>query len=117
MGMQMERGSKYNPYECPECGYKTTRKGNLKIHLERVHGLFPFLPEHSKEDWVYAQLHTLAKEYAKAEIAGDKEAVHRFWGSLLSLYTYHRGLFPIEYIVEAIANQRKQLEKRLSKSR
>ena len=111
------RGSKHNPYECPECGYKTTRKGNLKIHLERVHGLFPFLPERSKKGWVYAQLHSLAKEYAKAKIAGDKEAAQRFWNSLISLYTYHRGLFSIEYILEAIAEQRKGLEKHLSRSR
>lgn len=104
----MQRGSKYNPYECPECDYKTTRKGNLKIHLERVHGLAPFLPERSKEDWVYAQLHTLAKEYVEAEARGDKEAVQHIWGSLISLYTYHRGLFPIDYIVEAIAKERKK---------
>ncbi|MBA7656473.1 hypothetical protein ES703_64399 [subsurface metagenome] len=111
------RGSKHNPYECPECGYKTTRKGNLKIHLERVHGLFPFLPERSKKDWVYAQLSALTKKYVKAEMRGDKEAVHDIWDSLISLYSYHRGLFSIEYILEAIAEQRKGLEKHLSRSR
>ncbi len=111
----MERGSKYNPYQCPECGYKTTRKWNMKVHLERVHGLMPFLPEQSREDWVYAQLHTLARQYAEAELAGDRERYHQLWNSLISLYAYHRGLFPVEHIVEVIAEERRQLRKRTAR--
>lgn len=88
----------------------------MKVHLERVHGLAPFLPGQSKKDWVYAQVRTLAGEYAEAEITGDKKETHRLWNSLLSLYTYHRGLFPIEYIGETIAEERKRLKKRIGKS-
>lgn len=112
----MERGSKYNPYECPECGYRTTRKSNMKVHLERTHGLAPFLPEQSKKQWVYAQLHTLARRCAEAELAGDKEKRHRLWNSLMSLHSYHRGLFPIERIPEIIGEERRQLRKRIEKS-
>ena len=111
----MRRGSKYNPYECPECGYKTTRKWNMEVHLERVHGLLPFLPERSKEEWVYAQLHTLARQCAEAELAGDKERCQRLWNGLISLYGYHRGLFPIEYIPEVIAKERKEIERRIER--
>jgi len=107
------RASKYNPYECPVCGYKTTRKWNLTVHLERVHGLAPFLPEQSKKDWVYAQLHTLARQHAEAELAGNKEKRDRLWSSLISLYRYHEGLFPIEYIVDVIDEEKRQLEKRM----
>jgi len=111
----MGRASKYNPYQCPECGYKTTRKWNMKVHLGKVHGLAPFLPEQSKEDWVYAQLHTLASQHAEAELAGDKEKSDRRWKSLISLYGYHRGLFSIERIVELVADERRQLEKRIQR--
>lgn len=113
----MRRGSKYNPYQCPECGYETPRKWNMKVHLERVHGLAPFLPEQSRKKWVYAQLQTLARQYAEAELAGDRERRDRLWNSLISLYNYHRGLFPIECIPQAIAEERHQLERRIGKSR
>lgn len=88
----------------------------MKVHLERTHGLAPFLPDQSKEDWVYAQLYTLAEEYAKAEMAGDKEKTHRVWNSLISLFTYHRGLFPIERIPEIIGKERRRLSKRIGRS-
>ena len=107
----MARGSRYNPYQCPECAYKTTRKWNMKVHLQRTHGLAPFLPERSKEDWVYAQLGTLAKEYAEAESAGDTKTKERLWDGLLSLYGYHRGMFPIEHIFQTVADERRKLEK------
>ena len=112
----MRRGSKYNPYKCPECGYQTTRKWNMKVHLERVHGLAPFLPRQSKEEWVYAQLDTLARQCAEADLAGDKQRHDRLWHSLISLYNYHQGLFPIEDIVDRIAEERKQLERRIKRS-
>jgi len=108
----MKRSSKYNPYECPECGYKSTRKWNMKVHLERVHGLAPFLPERSKRDWVFAQLHTLARQCAEADLGGDKDRQKHHWQSLVSLYRYHQGLFPVEHIVEVIAEKRRELEKR-----
>jgi len=111
----MERGSKYNPYQCPECGYKTTRRWNMKIHLERTHGLAPFLAEQSRKDWVYAQLHTLARQYAEAELTGDKGRCHKLWNSLISLYSYHQGLFPIEHISEVITEERRQLGKRTAR--
>lgn len=113
----MRRASKYNPYQCPECGYKATRKWNMEVHLQRVHGLVPFLPEQSKEDWVYAQLHTLARQYAEAELAGDEEKRNHLWNSLISLYGYHRGLFPIEHIVEVIADKRRELERHIRKQK
>jgi len=31
------RASKYNPYICDHCGYRTTRYGNMITHLEKVH--------------------------------------------------------------------------------
>lgn len=113
----MRRASKYNPYQCPECDYKTTRKWNMKVHLERVHGLAPFLPEESKEKWVYAQLYTLAKQCAQAELAGDRERHQRLWNSLISLYKYHQNLFPIERIPQVIAEERRQLERRIGKQK
>jgi len=94
-------------------GYRTTRKWNLKVHLERVHGLFPFLPERSQEEWVWAQFHTLAGECAKAQVAGDREKAKRFWDSLIGLYRYHRGLFPVEYIAQAVGKEKRELEKRI----
>jgi len=89
----------------------------MKVHLERVHWLAPFLPERSKEEWVYAQRRTLARQYAEAEVAGDKEKCKQLWSSLISLYAYHRGLFPIEHIPQIIAEERRELEKRLRRSR
>ena len=84
----------------------------MAVHLERVHGLAPFLPEQSKKDWVFAQLHILAKKYAEAEMAGDKDRQEHNWQSLLSLYRYHRELFPIVHINEVIAEKRQELKKR-----
>jgi hypothetical protein len=111
----MERSSKYNPYECPECGHKSTRKWNMKVHLERAHGLAPFLPERSTKEWVYAQLYNLTRQYAEAEVAGDKERCRRLWNSLISLYGYHRGLFHIGRIPELIAEERKRLLKQMER--
>ncbi len=34
------RASKNNPYVCDQCGYRSTRYGNMTSHLERVHGDF-----------------------------------------------------------------------------
>ena len=31
------RASKNNPYICDYCGYRTTRYGNMKNHLEKIH--------------------------------------------------------------------------------
>jgi len=31
------RASKNNPYICAYCGYRSTRRGNMKNHLEKVH--------------------------------------------------------------------------------
>jgi len=89
----------------------------MKVHLERVHGLMPFLPEQSGEEWVYAQLHTLARQCAEAELVGDKQRRVRLWNSLISLYGYHRGLFPIELIPQAIAEERRRLERSRSPKR
>ena len=89
----------------------------MKVHLQRVHGLVPFLPEQSKEDWVYAQLHILARQYAEAELAGDKDRRNRLWNSLLSLYRYHRGLFPTEHIVEVIDEKKRALERRIRRKK
>jgi len=112
----MRRGSKYNPYECPECGYKSTRKWNLKVHLERAHGLGPFLPEQSKEVWVYAQRRRLARQYAEVEQVGDKEKCRRLWNSLISLHAYHKPLFPMQRIPELIEEERRKLRKRIERS-
>jgi hypothetical protein len=78
--------------------------------MERIHGLARFLPERSQRDWVLAQLHTLAGQYAEAELAGDKDRCEHLWQSLLSLYRYHQGLFPIESIVQVISEHRRKLE-------
>jgi len=87
----------------------------MTVHLERVHGLAPFLPERSKKDWAFAQLHTLAQRYAEAELVGDKEKQQHYWQSLISLYGYHRGLFPIGHIVEVITEKERELERRAKK--
>ena len=31
------RASKNNPYICAYCGYQSTRRGNMKNHLEKIH--------------------------------------------------------------------------------
>ena len=111
----MKRSSKNNPYKCPECGYQSTRRWNIETHMERVHGLARFLPERSKKDWVFAQLHTLARKYAEAELAGDKDKREHYWQSLISLYGYHRDLFPIGHIVDVIAEKRQELGKRVKR--
>jgi len=74
------------------------------------------LPERSLKDWVFAQLHTLARRFAEAELAGDKERRDQTWGSLLSLYRYHSGLFPIEYIVQVIGEKRRELQRQRAQS-
>lgn len=107
----MTRGSKYNPYECPECGYKTSRKWNMKVHLERTHGLPPFLPEQSKKAWVWSQLRTLSRQYAEAELAGNKEKRHRLWNSLLSLRSYHKDIFSLDTMLDVIDEEKRELEK------
>jgi len=56
-------------------------------------------------------LHTLAKQCAEAELVGDKERRDQLWNSLISLYSYHRGLFPIEDIVEVIAEEKRRLQR------
>jgi hypothetical protein len=83
----------------------------MKVHLKRVHGLALFLPEQSKEDWVYAQLGTLAKEYAEAESARDKKGKQRLLDSLLSLHSYHRGMFPIEHIYKTKGMRKENLKR------
>ncbi len=47
------RASKLNPYECLECGYKTTRRGNLKAHCLKHHGFDPtvFRTARQMRDW------------------------------------------------------------------
>ena len=87
----------------------------MKVHLERSHGLATFLPERSTEDWVYAQRRRLARQYAEAELVGDKERRHRFWNNLISLYSYQRVLFPMERISDVIAEERRELEKRIGR--
>lgn len=111
----MRRSSKNNPYKCPECGYVSTRKWNMEVHIEKVHGLARFLPERSQKDWVFAQLHALAKQYAEAELAGDKDRREHYWQSLISLYGYHRDLFPIESIVDVTAEKRQELERQIKR--
>ena len=64
----MQRGSKHNTYECPECSYKSSRKYNLSIHMGRVHdlSLSPYLFV-SQKDWVWAQRRVLERHYVEAE--------------------------------------------------
>jgi hypothetical protein len=108
----MERKSKNNPYECPECGHKTTRRWNMKIHLEKVHGYVPFLPERTVEEWVYEQLHTLARRFVEAELANEIGKKDSIWQSMLSLYRYHRDLFPITHIMDVIKEVRQSLKRK-----
>jgi hypothetical protein len=69
----MNRGSKYNQYRCPECTYGTTRKYNLKVHMERMHG-FDLSPYEytSQKEWVWAQRRSLERAYIE-EAETDKE--------------------------------------------
>jgi hypothetical protein len=89
----------------------------MKVHLARVHGLAPFLPERSKKDWVYAQLRILARQYAEAELASDRDKRDRLWKSLIALYSYHRGLFHIETVLDVIAEERRDLERRIKREK
>jgi hypothetical protein len=107
------RGSKNNPYICPECGYHTTRHSNLKIHLERSHGLLPFLPRQSKEQWVWSQFHSLARKCAEARLAGDDDKSKCLWDSLLGLYKYHKDVIrDIGMIPKTINDCQKELERK-----
>ena len=111
----MKRSSKNNPYQCPECGYKTARKWNMKVHLDRVHGLAPFLPQQSKSEWVYAQLDNLAKQYVEAELAGEDRKRERLLSSLYKLHAYHHDLFSAGLIFDVVARKRRELEARVKK--
>ncbi|NQT49001.1 MAG: C2H2-type zinc finger protein [Chloroflexi bacterium] len=108
----VNRGSKYNPYQCPECGYKTTRRANLKVHLARVHGLAPYLPEQSKEDWVNSQCRALADQHAEAQLDGDKRRAGRLYGSLTALFYNHQDVLTVGHISRAIERAKKKLETR-----
>lgn len=114
--MNNRRGSKNNPYICPECGHRTTRHGNLKIHLERTHGLLPFLPRQSKEEWVWSQFYLLAQKCAGARLAGDEDKSKHLWNSLIGLYRYHKDIIKdIGLIPDTVDRYLKDMEKKNSK--
>ena len=82
----MERGSKHNPYRCPQCDYLSSRKYNLAVHMERVHGLnLPSYLYKSQKDWVWAQRAVLQRAYVeKAETEREKpEAWTRLYNFLV----------------------------------
>lgn len=110
--ISMNRGSKYNPYQCPECGYKSTRRANMKIHLARVHGLAPDLPGLSQRDWVDGQVQSLANKYAQAQLDGDKQRASRIYDSLTSLYYRHQDILTLGHISRALEGGRRRLEDR-----
>jgi hypothetical protein len=110
--ISMNRGSKYNPYQCPECGYKSTRRANMKAHLERLHGLAPDLPGLSQSDWVDGQVQSLANKYAQAQLDGDKQGASRIYGSLTALYYRHQDALSLEDIRRALERAKKRLEAR-----
>lgn len=110
--ISMNRGSKYNPYQCPECGYKSTRRANMKVHLARVHGLAPDLPGPSQSEWVEGQVQSLANKYAQAQLDGDKQGASRIYGSLTALYYRHQDILTTEHISRALEGGRRRLEDR-----
>lgn len=70
----MKRGSRHNPYECPECTHVSTRKYNLGVHMKRVHGLS--LPYHlytSQKVWAWAQRRAFERAYIEAETESEKK--------------------------------------------
>jgi len=108
----VERGSKYNPYQCPECGYKSTRRANMKIHLAKVHGLAPDLPGPSQRDWVEGQVRSLANKYAQAQLEGDKQGANRIYDNLTSLYYRHQDILTLGHISRALEGGRRRLGER-----
>jgi len=108
----VKRGSRYNPYQCPECGYKSTRRANMKIHLARVHGLAPDLPGPSQRDWVEGQVRSLANKYAQAQLEGDKQGANRIYDNLTSLYYRHQDILTLGHISGALERGRRRLEDR-----
>jgi len=110
--ISMNRGSKYNPYQCPECGYKSTRRSNMKIHLARVHGLAPDLPGPSQRDWVEEQVRSLANKYAQAQLEGDKQSANHIYSSLTALYYRHQGILSLGHISRVLESARRRLEER-----
>ncbi|MCK4368744.1 MAG: C2H2-type zinc finger protein [Dehalococcoidales bacterium] len=105
----MNRGSKYNPYQCPECSYKTTRKANMKVHLARMHGLAPDLPGLSQEDWLDRQVQSLANKYVQVKSDGDEREASRIYSSLTALYYRHRDVLTLEHISRALERAKKRL--------
>jgi len=110
--ISMNRGSKYNPYQCPECGYKSTRKANMKVHLARVHGLAPYLPGQSKRDWLNSQCQAVADQYAEAQLDGDKRRAGHLYNSLTTLFYNHQDVLSLEDIRRALERAKKRLEDR-----
>ena len=108
----VERGSKYNPYQCPECGYKSTRRANMKTHLARVHGLAPDLPGPSQRDWVEGQVRSLANKYVQAQLDGDKQEADHIYTRLSTLFYNHQDILTLGHISRAIKEGRRRLKGR-----
>ena len=108
----MNRGSKYNPYQCPECGYKSTRRANMKVHLARAHGLVSYLPEQSKRNWLNSQCEAIANQYAEAQLDGDKKEATRLYGNLTRLFYNHQDVLSLEDIRRALDRATKSIEAR-----
>jgi len=108
----MSRGSKYNPYQCPECGYKSTRKANMKAHLERVHGLAPYLPGQSKSDWVNRQCNAIAYQYIQAHLDGDKQRAGHLFNNLQFLLFHHQDILTTGDIRNALNRAEESLTAR-----
>jgi len=84
----------------------------MKVHLARVHGLAPYLPERSKEDWVNSQCQALANQYAEAQLDGDKQRARRLYGSLTALFYNHQDVLSLEDIRRSLERAKKRLKAR-----
>lgn len=84
----------------------------MKAHLERLHGLAPYLPERTKEDWINSQCEVIANRYAEAQLDGDKKEATRLYSSLTRLFYNHKDVLSLEDIRRALERARKRIEAR-----
>jgi len=84
----------------------------MKAHLERVHGLAPYLPGQSKSGWVNSQCEVIANRYAEAQLDGDKQRAGHLFNNLQVLLFHHQDILTTGDIRNALQRAEKRLEAR-----
>lgn len=106
----MTKASKSNPYQCPECVYKTSRKSSIKRHIEGVHHLKPIIPGPDKNEWIFTQLKHCAESLVRAERDGDKEKAQQDWDSMIGIWKNHQDIMTEKKLFEYKERARQELK-------